>query len=309
MDTDREQFEKESSAEFSDEAIRRFLLGGLNASEQPRFELRLFDEAGLHARVHLAELDLADDYAYGRLDRDEQKVVEERFLVSSDRRRKVHVSLALHDRFAIGSVVKTKSTFSARLRTLAYFTRPSRRLAFGLAILLVLFGAVWLAMKEPRIRQQITNTIVRWRSPPRSAPQEANHPANTSNPEHQITPAPMPVHDQTSSSWVTLALVPVTSSESGDMPTLTLPKGEQATVRFQLALTPNQPGSYRVELVTVDGQTIFSAESIKAPDNGGAQIDFEVPASLLKSGNYQIRVARDKAGAKENVGRYYFRVD
>jgi hypothetical protein len=296
--------DKNNPLEFSDESIRRFLLGRLSKSDQPLFEQQLFSDHRLDARVHLAELDLADAYAYGRLDRDERDVVEERFLVSSDRRRKVEVSRALHDRFASASVVSTKSMFVARLRTLFYFTRPSWRLAFGLAILLVLFGAVWLAIKEPRIREQITNNIIP-RRPQRSAPREVHHPANTASPEHQITPAPMPVHDESS---VSIALVPA-SSNSGKMPSLTLPKGEQAIVRFQLAVTPNKPGTYRAELLTADGQTVFSAESIKAPDNGSAQIDFEVPARLLKTGNYQIRVVKDNAGAQENVGRYYFRVD
>jgi hypothetical protein len=103
--------------------------------------------------------------------------------------------------------------------------------------------------------------------------------------------------------------VPAASSDSASMPSLTLPKGEQAIVRLQLAVTPNQQRTYRAELLTVDGQTVFSAESIRAPEDGGAQIDFEVPARLLKTGNYQIRVARDNAGVQENLGRYYFRVD
>jgi len=151
MDTDSEQFKKENSAEFSDEAIRRFLLGRLSAYEQPRFELQLFEEDGLEPRVRLAELDLTDDYAYGRLDRDERVSVEEKFLVTADRRRKLEVSLALYNRFASATAVITKRTFVERMRTLSYLTRPSWRLAFGLAILLVLFGAVWLVIKEPRI--------------------------------------------------------------------------------------------------------------------------------------------------------------
>jgi hypothetical protein len=307
MATNSEKSKTEGSSGFSDDAIRRFLLGRLSESDQPAFERQLLSDDRLDARVHLAELDLADDYAYGRLDRDERESVEERFLVSSDRRRKVEVSLALHDRFAAASVVKTKSTFITRLRTLFYFTRPSWRLAFGLAILLVLFGAVWLAIKEPRIAERITNKIIPRRSPSRRAQQEVNHPANSSSPEHQTTPAPMPVHDQTSSSSVSLALVPA-AADSASMPSLTLPKGEQAMVRLQLAVTPNQQGTYRVELLTVDGQTVFSAESIKAPEEGSVQIEFEVPARLLKSGNYQIRLGRDNAGVNENVGRYYFRV-
>jgi hypothetical protein len=301
--------DKNTSIEFSDNVIRRFLLGSLSAPDQLAFEQRLFSDPRLDSRVRLAELDLADDYTYLRLSAGERGLFEEKFLVSEDRRRQVEVSLALRDRFASASVLKTKSTFIAQLRTLFRLRRPSWRLAFGLAILLVLFGATWLVIKEPRIVERVSNTINPRRPSPRSAPQEVHHPANTSSPEHQITPAPMPVHDQTSPASVSLALVPVASPGLGSMPLLALPKDEQAIVRLQLALTTNQPGTYRAELLTVDGQTIFSAKSIRTPENGSAQVDFDVPARLLTTGiNYQVRLVRDNAGIKENLGRYYFRV-
>jgi hypothetical protein len=299
--------EKNISVEFSDEAIRSFLLGRLLAPEQLAFEQQLFSDPRLDARVRLAELDLADDYTYLRLRAGERNLFEERFLVSADRRRQVEVSTALRDRFVSVSAVKTKSTLIERLRTLLHFRR-SWRLAFGLAMLLILLGAAWLVIREPRIAERITNKIIPRRSPPRSAPQEVHHPANASSPEHQTTPAPMGVHNQTFSPSVTIALVPEASSDRGKIPSLTLPKGEQAIVRLQLALIPNQPGTYRAELLTVDGQTIFSAESIRTPENGSAQVDFDVPARLLTSGNYQIRLVRDNAEIKENLRRYYFRV-
>ena len=97
-------------------------------------------------------------------------------------------------------------------------------------------------------------------------------------------------------------------SDRSNIPSLALPKDEQAIVRLQLALTPNRSGTYRAELLTVEGQTVFSAESIRAPKRGSAQIDFDVPARLLRSGDYQIRLARDNAGMNEDLGRYYFRV-
>ena len=78
--------------EVSDETIRRFVLGRLSVSEQPAFEQRLFSEDALDARVRLAELDLADDYAYGRLSNDERALFEEKFLVSADRRQKVEAA-------------------------------------------------------------------------------------------------------------------------------------------------------------------------------------------------------------------------
>jgi hypothetical protein len=118
----------------------------------------------------------------------------------------------------------------------------------------------------------------------------------------------MGVHDQTSAPSITITLVPEASSDRGNIASLSVPEGEQAIVRLQLALMPNQSGSYRAELLTVDGKTVFRAESIIAPESASAQIDFDVPGRLLRSGDYQIRLARNKAEIKENLGRYYFRV-
>ena len=63
------------SRPFSDETIRRFLLGGLSASERPLFEQRLITDDDLDARVRLAELELADDYAFERLSAPERLVI------------------------------------------------------------------------------------------------------------------------------------------------------------------------------------------------------------------------------------------
>ena len=309
MASDNEQFEKVSSSEFSDEAIRRFLLGRLSASEQPAFEQQLFSEDSLDARVRLAELELADDYAYGRLDGAERELFEEKFLLSVDRRRQVEVSRVLRDRFASASVVKTKTTFVAGLRTLLGFTRPAWRFAFTAVIVILLVGTVWVVVKkERRIKEEITKQFSRRRSPPATVSPESGHPTNTSMPEHQVSPSPMPVHDQTAASpvIVSIALMPAVSPDSRNMPSVNLPKGAQDIVRLQLALKPDQPGPYRAELLSNDGQSVLIAESIKAADNG-SQIDFDVPARLLKTGNYQIRLGRDRAN--ENKGSYYFRVE
>jgi len=304
-----EQFDQDNSSEFSDEAVRRFLLGELSAAEQPLFEQGLFTDVGLDARVRLAELDLADDYAYGRLNGAERELLEEKFLVSADRQRKVEVSRVLRDRFASVVVVEGKATFVAGLRSLFGFTRPAWRIAFGVLILLILFGTVWLVIKEPRIASQITNRIIPRRSTPPSAPREAGHPTNTSMPEHQITPSPMPIHDQTAASpvSVSIALMPAVSPQTSEMPALDLPKGDQDVVRLQLALKPDQTGPYREELVTIEGSSVFGAESLK-PIDSRAGINFDVPARLLKTGDYQIKLSRVDGGSKGSVASYYFRV-
>jgi hypothetical protein len=286
--------------------IRRFLLGGLNSSEQPAFEQGLFSDDGLAGRVRRAELELADDYAYGRLAAGERDLFEKKFMVSADRRRKLEVSSGLRERFASAQLAKQEVSVVGKLRSLFSVTRPAWRLAFGAAVLLILFATALLVIKEPRLTQRITDKIIPRRLARRSAPQEANHPTNESIPEHQVTPSPMPVHDQSSSSMMSVALAP--ASETGEVLSVNPPKGVGDVVRFQLAARSDQRGPYRAELITVEGQTVFTVESIKAPNAPGALVDFEVPAALLKSGNYQIKLTRDNAGAKESVGSYYFRV-
>jgi len=298
--------EQNNSSGFSDETIRRFLFGQLSESEQPLFERQLFADTGLETRVRLAEIDLADDYAFERLTAADRALFEERFLVTSRRRRGLGISTALRDRFA--SVKPPESTVAKRWKYLVGFERPTWRIAFGVLVLLVLFGTVLLVVKEPRLTARITNKIIPRRSPARSVPREMNHPTNTSSPEHQTTPAPMPLHDQASSSSVTLVLTPTGSPDNSNLPSVNLPPGDQDVLRVQLTLKPDQTGPYRAELLTADGQSVLNAESIKVVDGENAQIGFEVAARLLKTGSYQIRVSRNKSEAQEIIGSYYFRV-
>src|SRR5258706_5532118 len=207
---------RNQAIEFSDEAIRRFLLGRLNASEQPAFEQQLFSNSRLDARVRLAELDLADDYAYERISPDEHVLFSERFLVSAARRHEVEVSIALHDHFAF--VGSTKSTFIARARSLLRLNRLAWRYTFAVLIFILLVGGTWVIVKKDRrIKDVITKRWGRPRSPSPTVPAETNHPTNNSLPEHQTSPSPMPVHDQTSAPSVNaiIALTPAGSPNGG----------------------------------------------------------------------------------------------
>src|SRR2546423_14530884 len=91
--------ESNRSIIFSNDAIRRFLLGELTVTEQTAFENRLVADDELEARVRLSELGLADDYVRQSLTRAESLRVQERFLVTRDRLHMTAVSQALGDRF------------------------------------------------------------------------------------------------------------------------------------------------------------------------------------------------------------------
>jgi len=118
----------------------------------------------------------------------------------------------------------------------------------------------------------------------------------------------MPVHDQTSAPSVSaiIALTPAGSPSGGNIPSVKI--AQQDIVRLQIALRPYEPGNYLAQLLTIDGQSVFSAEATMVTKDGTAQIDFDIPARLLKAGNYQVRLSRDHVLVKQSMGRYYFRV-
>lgn len=310
MADNHNHFHENGSPEFSDEAIRRFLLGALSTSQQPLFEQRLIADDGLDARLSLLEVELADDYAFGRLSAADQTRFEEKFLLTSDRRQTLEVSMALRERFSSPTAAaiaarSKRATIAERLKHLLGLDRPAWRIAFGVLILAILFATAWLTIREPRIVKR----FIPRRAPARPTPgatSEAHHPSDKlSAPAHGEASPTMPVHEPT---VLTVVLGPALSASNETMPTVSLPKIRPEIVRLQLTLLRDQPGVYRAELRAVGGQTVFKAGPIKPGGNEGAVIDFDVPARLLITGDYQIELSRGHEGSKETVASYYFRV-
>jgi hypothetical protein len=309
---------RNSSVEFSDDAIRRFLFGRLSAAEQTTFEEYLFTDESLEARVRLAEFDLVDDYALERLSAADRKAFAERFLLSAERTRQLKVSTALRDRFASTAIVATPAlkgataSIGAKLRLLFGLNQRAWRLAFGVAILVVLVGMVWLWVKEPRIKEGIKAGIFNRRAPvpAPSAPRMAEHSNNiSSGPEHHTTPSPMPPHHPAASPVIlSVDLFSDVSRDRDTVPIIDLPKGEHDIVRLQLALKPKQLGIYRADLLSIDDRIILSAQSLQSTDTDAGKVDFDVPAALLKTGDYRVSLRRTDDGSKRNVASYYFRV-
>jgi hypothetical protein len=310
-----EQFDKNNSPEFSDDAIRRFFFGRLSPAGQAALEERLFTDDSFEARGRLAEFDLADDYALERLNAADREAFEKKFLLSAERERQLRVSTALRDRFASAPTVATtakgaKASTVERLRLLLGLNQRAWRFAFGVAILAILVAAAWLVLKQSRPGRTINPPpIVRsWPSPnPR---RETAHPHDPSSPpEHHITPSPMPPHEPTASPVIlSVDLFRDTSRERHTIRLIDLPKGEHDIVRLQLALKLNQTRSYRADLLTVEGQSIFSSQSLQSTDTDAGKVDFDVPTALLKTGDYRVSLRRADDGSKKTGASYYFRV-
>ena len=299
------------SHDVSNDAVRRFLLGQLSANEQPGFERRLFLDSELEARVRLAEFELADDYACLRLSAEDRERFERRFLLSDDRKLKLNVSHALRERFVLTPApVRTMPRIFRQLQSLLSFNRPVVRIAFGVAMLLVILGGAWLVIKDEQPIKDRIKRIVKIRRPqPPSTPRESHHPSNNSAPDR---PAPTPVPDHArpapSPTVEIIPLSPDVLTDSGKAPTINLSAGTHDIVRLELAIKPEPSALFQAQLSTIEGQAVVTADSLKTTDAAGNRIDFNVPASLLKAGDYKITLTKVSDTSKESIASYYFRV-
>jgi hypothetical protein len=281
----------------SDDLIRRFLLGRLSSTEQSIVEESLFIDGDVEDRVRLAELDLADDYAFARLNAPDRESFERKFLVSADRREALNVSRALHDRFGPTALIQWRAAIGAKVGLLFDFSRPVWRYAFAGLILALLMATAWLVIKEPRIALPVFTRRAPTNAKGPAKPQEAQHSAGAPSMPHQEPLPAQPVHREVGS---TIVLRANDAAQAID-----LSGNGHEIVHVQLMLERNDNGTYQSELLTIDGESVFSAEALKQSD---AKIDFDIPARQLKRGEYQIKLSRFDNGAKSEVAKYYLRV-
>lgn len=286
-----------SSGDFSEDAVRRFLLGRLSADEQPDFERRLFLDSDLEARVRRGELDLTDDYACSRLSDEDRQQFEKRFLVSDDRKLKLIVSNALRDRFGVTQASSIKTTLVIKqLHSVFDFNRLAVRIAFSFALLVLIVGGAWLLIKKEPIKETITRVTRIRRPQPSTDPKHSHHPQNTSPRQ-----APSPFVE-------IVTLSPDVPLESGKAPTVNLPAGAHDIVRVELVVKADSSAVYEAQLSIIDGQTVVTAEPVKATAVTGDKIELNVPVSLLKAGDYHITLRRVSDTSQGDVAHYYFRV-
>ncbi|HEV8589318.1 MAG TPA: hypothetical protein VGQ72_10620, partial [Pyrinomonadaceae bacterium] len=262
------------------------------------FEYALFTDASLEPRVRLAELALADDYAWRRLRPRERAAFEERFLVTASRRRQVEFSTALRERFSAHSKSR-ELPLQSTAGTLFTIKHAAWKWGFAAAVLALLLGGVWLVTKEP----QIVKRFVPHRVPPRAVvaptPEVAHHAVSSSeSPTHKEAPPSSPSHEFAET-------VVLNSKTTADNATLvTLSQSHAPFVHLQLMLDGADSSSYHAELMTRAGETVYSAERLVARD-AGDRIDLNVPIGQLKPGDFEVKLTRNSDGASTI---YYLRV-
>jgi len=322
------------SANLNEELIARYLLGNLTEEQQVEIEDRAFSDKEYLASITSVENDLIDEYVRGELSAAERQRFESRFLASAERRKRVEFARALRTVVSESTgpekkVVQKAATWSWRESLYAFLNglNPAARLAFVAATVLLIVGAAWLFAETLRLRRQVTQLQAenqsrqdfqqaleheRKRNEELNArlDQEKQQREQTDESLRQLTerteatnPAPPPV-------IASLTLLPGLSRGGDQKPSLVL-SNDARLVRLQIGIDPEeQYKTFAVELRTLAGRQVWNRENLTARTRRGTRaVGLTLPATVLKSGEYELRLRGLTGGGNpEDVGFYYFNV-
>jgi hypothetical protein len=317
----------------NEELISRYLLGELPEEQQVEIEDRAFSDKDYLAGITAIENDLIDEYVRGELSAADQKQFESRFLASAERRKRVEFASALRTVVSESTVPKKnvvhdKPSWSWRDSLYAFLNglNPAARLAFVAAMILLIVGAAWLFTETLRLRRQVNQLRAEKQSgqdlqqtldAERKRNEELNARLNQEKQQREQTdeslrqlteseatkPAPPPV-------FASLTLLPGLARSGGQKPNLDL-SNDVRLVRLQIGIDPEeQYKSFAVELRTVAGRGVWNRENLAARTRRGTRaVGLTLPATVLKSGEYELRLrGLTEGGGSEDVGFYYFNV-
>ncbi|GEM_PF-1448220 len=138
-----------------------YLLGELKGAEQERLEERFFTDSKYSDFLEDIESDLIDCYVRGELSDAQRERFEKSFLISQQRREKVHVAHTLYDYEEANQpkavpVIKEEKT-SLWSSVLSFFATPKPVFAYGFAALalFLLLSGIWLFVQNNNLRDDI----------------------------------------------------------------------------------------------------------------------------------------------------------
>jgi hypothetical protein len=274
-----------------DELVRRYLLGDLPGDEKEALEQRLLREDDLFELAEAMEAEVLEDYARGGLTSEQQEQVS-RYLAASPEGR---LRLAVIRGLAALPASRTAPTEGKLLpfpRLAADLERPQVRAAAIAAMLVIAFGALWLAKQQPippglkvanRIPAIATVTPAVEPTPPDRMATSTPPPLPSPPPPVTTTPTPSPV--------IFIAMLSLPSERSGTtVPSFDI-SDRTDIVELRLTLPEGDQGfsSYRVVLKDAADEEVTRREGLQAGRSSG-RLSLQVDADQLPKGSYFLEV-------------------
>jgi hypothetical protein len=305
------QFETDGADEFSDERFRAYLLGELAEQERLRLDQRLLTDDDVAERVRLVEAQLIDEYVAGEFDARSAGVFHTRFLKTDARREQARLTAALRNYSAVSETALAvprpvaKGSWRERFTELfALKPGPAWAAAGSFALLVLVLGLAWYLSRQSR---QSEAPIAHQPPVNAASPAATQTPAVAQAPPAVLPPQLKPTPSEPPVAVATFVLLPGALRGPGETTRVAVPRGERAILRLSLILEDPAPGTYQAELANADGQTVTVRKGLKPYKNGQTKIVVDLPARLVQTGDYQIKLGRQTDGEFAAVGRYYFR--
>lgn len=260
--------------------LRQYLLNSLGQEKQRQLEEQFLTDDHRFQELLLAEDELIDQYVSGALNAQERERFEQHFLITPERYQKLNFAKTLRRYIADAAVAPASVSapitprLPSRKRSFASFWGAQNsylRLSFVAFLLLMVVGSSWLILRNWGLQNQ-----------------------SNRNSSHSV---------------FTFVLTPGLTRGTGEIKKIVV-SDDVETVQIQLELGETEPLSYRVNIETDEGRSIFQTDELK-PEVTDARrvVTVNVPAKLLTPGDYQAKLKRLTAGGElEEIERYYFRV-
>lgn len=275
--------------------LRQYLLGQLAPARRTPLEERLLTDAAFHDELSVAEDELIDRYLAGELAAADRQDFETHFLLGPERHKKLRFARALRRYVATETdarggalapaahAVALEESVAAEEQTPG--DAPARpRGPGGQNIFRLLFA------RHPAFAFAVAASLllavaaVSWvaLAPPARRTFEARRP-------YAVT------------------LTPGLTRGSAEPARVQIPADADA-LRLRLELPATEHEGYHAALLTDARAEVWAADELQ-PAAGAAAIEVDIPTSVIKPGDYQVKVGgRMPGGPLEDVSRYTFRV-
>jgi anti-sigma factor RsiW len=277
-----------------DVQIVAYLLGELSEDDRTRLEERFLQDADYRELIRAVEDDLIDDYVHDELAPHQRALFEKYFTSVPHRRQKVELAKAL-SRHLSGRQVRVVVPRSSN---------PALKFALAAGIVLFLAFGAWFMTRTVGPRTDPERSQVEQPQPqgPTPAP-----PAERPRENQPIQP---PATSPTPLVTATFVLPPGLTRESRQQSrAFALPSGTQL-VQFRLPLEKgDEYPAFRADLRTASGDPIWQS-GVVPPEStpAGQSVVLQLPADLLRSEKYELRLTAIDKEVAEDLGYYYFSV-
>jgi hypothetical protein len=312
-----------NASKITDSDIKAYLLGIVEGEAADEMDELVFVDEDIAARVGSAERDLIDDYLRNELSGESLHRFESYYLRSPLRQERIRLARSIN-RFVDDGVrvtdhpIRAETAREVKTGWLGDWWKVAIP-AFAAAVLIAI--AVPFLLQRTG-QQQVSNANTEQN---RNVAGDANQlalsnsaeepspmvsvtpsPSNGSNLNDKPTPAPKEVPQKSAPAVFAVTLMPLlrSSANSGQ---ISIPSGTER-VAITLKLEPTEYALVRVQLKNASGSVIWRGNARPSKPVGGYQsIPLSVPASLFKSGRYEI-TASGTGEDSEIVGDYFLNV-